>query len=161
MTNQNNMESHRLKCAERHGAAVCRTCGRVFNKGPNLRSNLNNLRQHEKVHRPRNVACPLCGDRRFASGVEAVQHVEAGVCPKCTGKDRARDAIYGYAAQLPGFQPYLSHKPALTYGGGYAAPPPQPYVCRECNNRPFKNMSSLMQHQNDKHGNGSMFSLQY
>lgn len=36
----------------------------------------NELNMHRQVHRPRDVACPVCGVKRFRSGANAVQHVE-------------------------------------------------------------------------------------
>ena len=68
----------------------CHECGRVF-------ANSNELNMHMQVHRPRNVACPVCGETRFRSGANAVQHVESGYCTGCRGQDRARENIYKYA----------------------------------------------------------------
>lgn len=54
---------------------------------------------HLQVHRPRNDACPICGDRRFRSGANAVQHVESGYCSGCysTDGDNDRQQIYNFA----------------------------------------------------------------
>lgn len=115
-----------------------------------------------KVHRPRDVACPLCGDRRFDSDASAVSHIEAGSCTKCSGRDRAREEIYKYVSSTPHAQQYLSDQLAIGggYHGGYGSVPDTPYACQECA-RDFKSMSSLMQHTSDKHSRGVGLQLGY
>jgi DNA-directed RNA polymerase subunit RPC12/RpoP len=60
----------------------CGECYREFNCQ-------NELNMHMQVHRPRNVACPICGEQRFRTGANAVQHVESGYCTGCRGQDNA------------------------------------------------------------------------
>lgn len=123
----------------------CGTCHRTFN-------NQNELNMHMQVHRPRNVACPVCGERRFKSGANAVQHVESGYCTGCKGSERARDQIYQYANSKKAMRPYLTGTPLLTNGGyNDGTTPDFPYQCRPCNKR-FRHLSQLLQHNDQKHG---------
>ena len=72
---------------------------RMSRKCPNmemLRKIFVNPRYHSNVGSPRNVACPLCGVRKFHSSTSVVQHVEAGACPSCPGKSNARRQIYRF-----------------------------------------------------------------
>ena len=48
-------------------------------------NNQNELTMHMQTHRPRNTACPVCGEIRFASAANAVAHVESGSCSGCRG----------------------------------------------------------------------------
>ena len=129
----------------------CYECERVFD-------NQNELKMHTQVHRPRDVACPVCGDRRFRSGANAVQHVESGYCRGCRGANNARRQIYDFASQQNGMQRYMTERPLLTngasqhHGGGV---PDHPYRCPECS-RAFRQLSQLMQHRDQKHGNYRM-----
>ncbi|KAL7576684.1 hypothetical protein ACA910_005610 [Epithemia clementina (nom. ined.)] len=59
-------------CVDNPSLYRCRVCDRCFD-------NNNQLNMHLQVHRPRNVACPVCGERRFRSGANAVQHVESRI----------------------------------------------------------------------------------
>jgi DNA-directed RNA polymerase subunit RPC12/RpoP len=124
---------------------TCGTCNRSFNTE-------NELNMHMQVHRPRNVACPVCGERRFRSGANAVQHVESGYCSGCRGQENARDHIYRYAASQRGMQPYLTNTPLLTNGTmDYGPTPDYPYCCQICN-KYFRQASQLLQHNDQKHG---------
>jgi len=125
----------------------CGTCGGNFNSQ-------NELNMHMQVHRPRDVACPVCRETRFRSGANAVQHVESGYCTGCVGQDNARRAIYDYASQQGQMRPYISHIPMLTngsYGGGNV--PDYPYSCPQCVNKSFRQLSQLLQHNDQKHNN--------
>lgn len=106
---------------------------------------------HMQVHRPRSVACPICGEQRFRSGANAVQHVESGYCTGCRGQDNARQQIYEYARRQSGMQPYLNGTPLLTNGGYNNSVPDFPYQCTVCA-KSFRQLSQLLQHQDQKHG---------
>ena len=106
---------------------------------------------HMQVHRPRNVACPVCGDQKFRSGANAVQHVESGYCRGCRGQEQARDQIYRFASSKKTMQPYLNGTPLLTNGSD-GGTPDFPYSCQQCSKQ-FRQLSQLMQHQDQKHGN--------
>jgi len=120
----------------------CSECSRSF-------SCANALSQHRQVHLERNVSCPICGDQRFKSATNAVQHIEGGSCTGCRGAENARNAIYQYALQRT---PQLLNQKALTYGGygGAGYVPDRPYECPDCD-RTFQNASQLMQHAGHKH----------
>ena len=111
----------------------------------------NELTHHRQVHLERNVACPICGDRRFKSVTNAVQHVEGGACSGCRGVDNARLAIYEFAQART---PNLLNQQALAYGGGgyggASSMPDEPYGCPDCG-RTFRDASALMQHASAKH----------
>ena len=122
----------------------CQICGRYFN-------NRNNLNMHMQVHRPRNVACPVCGDCRFATGANAVQHVESGYCTGCRGQDNARQQIYDFASGQRKMNQYMT--PMLEYDGyGSNQVPDFPYQCQPCG-KMFRHLSQLLQHQDQKHNN--------
>ena len=125
----------------------CNDCGRTFNTS-------NELEMHRQVHRPRSVACPICGERRFRSGANAVQHVESGYCSGCRGANNARDQIYNFVNQQRTMDRYVSNVPRLTYDGEYdnSGVPDYPYTCPECNDRSFRHLSQLLQHRDQKHG---------
>lgn len=119
----------------------CKECGRELN-------NQNELNMHMQVHRPRQVRCPVCGDTRFKSPANAVQHVESGGCRGCLGRDNARRQIYDYVQRNAG-----GNNPLLTDGGNYSyggSVPDFPYQCQECA-KSFRNLSQLMQHMDNKH----------
>ena len=131
----------------------CQECHRSFN-------NSNELKMHMQVHRPQSVACPLCGEGRFRSGANAVQHVESGYCSGCRGQSNAREQIYRFASSQRAMQPYLSDVPRLTYNGYVNNDVPDfPYSCPDCF-RSFKQLSQLLQHQDNKHGSQPL-RLQY
>ena len=99
-----------------------------------------------KVHQPRNVACPLCGEERFRSSINAVQHVEAGACSRCRGQGNARRQVFDFISRNEATRQFVRGVPQLEYHGGCEQDiPERPYVCQMCS-RDFKNMSSLMQH---------------
>ena len=52
-----------------------------------------------QVHKPRTVSCPACGETRFRSSANAVQHFESGSCSSCPGRERARAAVHGFVAR--------------------------------------------------------------
>eukprot|EP00541_Cyclophora_tenuis_P001975 CAMPEP_0116557800 /NCGR_PEP_ID=MMETSP0397-20121206/9448_1 /TAXON_ID=216820 /ORGANISM="Cyclophora tenuis, Strain ECT3854" /LENGTH=114 /DNA_ID=CAMNT_0004083311 /DNA_START=124 /DNA_END=468 /DNA_ORIENTATION=+ len=110
---------------------------------------------HMQTHRPRNVACPVCGDQRFKSGANAVQHVESGFCRGCRGQENARNQIYEFAKRQGVMHHYMDI-PQLTYGdyddGGV---PDFPYHCPQCSVS-FRQLSQLLQHQDQKHNNHRM-----
>lgn len=128
----------------------CSVCYRTF-------QNQNNLDMHMRVHRSRNVACPVCGDTRFKSGANAVQHVESGFCSGCRGQDNARQQIYRFAQSQKGMSRYMTDVPQLTYGdwNNNQSVPDFPYQCPECS-KAFRQMSQLLQHQDQKHRNYNM-----
>jgi hypothetical protein len=123
----------------------CQVCYRNFN-------NSNELKMHMQTHRPRNVACPICGEGNFRSGANAVQHVESGYCPGCRGKSNARQQIFDFASKQKAMQRYITDVPRLTWDGDYDNDVPDlPYHCRDCN-KYFKQLSQLLQHNDNKHG---------
>ena len=126
----------------------CHKCYRDFDSQ-------NELNMHMQVHRPRNVSCPICGETRFASGANAVQHVESGYCSGCRGASNARDQIYRFASSQRSMQNYMPGMPMLTNGSGYGTTPDYPYCCPECS-KSFRQLSQLLQHQDAKHNNSRM-----
>lgn len=133
------------RCRECVHGYTCQECNRNFN-------NQNELNMHMQVHRPRNVACPLCGEGRFRSGANAVQHVESGYCTGCRGQSNARAQIYKFASSQSIMQPYVNDVPRLMYGGyDHCEVPDFPYTCPDCS-RSFKQLSQLLQHNDNKHG---------
>lgn len=119
----------------------CKECFREF-------ADQNQLNMHMQVHRPRQVRCPVCGDVRFRSMANAVQHLESGYCRGCKGQDNARQQIYNFA-QNRGVTPLLTNG-SNPYSN--AGPVPDfPYVCSQCNMK-YRNLSQLMQHMDQKHG---------
>jgi DNA-directed RNA polymerase subunit RPC12/RpoP len=125
---------------------ACGICHREF-------KTQNNLNMHMQVHRPKTVACPVCGDQRFKSGANAVQHVESGFCRGCKGQANARQQIYDFASRQRAMRPHMSDVPLLENGGrGGQGVPDFPYCCAECS-KSFRQLSQLLQHQDQKHGN--------
>jgi DNA-directed RNA polymerase subunit RPC12/RpoP len=117
----------------------------------------NELEMHMQTHREKNVSCPVCGDTRFGSSANAVQHVESGFCRGCKGKDNARQQIYEFAARSGKLNRFITQTPMLTNGNNgatYGAVPEKPYGCPDCS-KSFKQMSQLLQHQDNKHRNYS------
>ena len=122
---------------------VCKECGREF-------TNQNNLNMHMQVHRPRQFHCPVCGDVRFKSPANAVQHIESGYCRGCRGQDNARKQIYNFVQRnAGGNNPLLLNGGNHAYGGGGLVPD-FPYQCQECA-KSFRHLSQLMQHMDQKH----------
>jgi hypothetical protein len=106
-----------------------------------------------QTHRPRTVSCPVCGDTRFGSTTNAIQHIETGSCSGCRGASNARDAIYKFVSATPQFRSVLSDQKRIAYGGtaAGAGTPTHPYSCQECG-KSCKQFSQLMQHMTAKHG---------
>lgn len=124
----------------------CHECSRQFQSS-------NALNMHMQVHRARNVACPCCGEVRFKSGANAVQHVESGYCRSCRGPENARRQIYGFAKSKATMCQFLNETPRLTNGHDYSQQVPDfPYHCPACA-KSFRHLSQLLQHQDQKHGN--------
>jgi hypothetical protein len=123
----------------------CSQCQRLF-------STQNELNMHMQVHRERTVSCPVCGITKFKSGANAVQHVESGYCPCCPGgREEARVAIYKFAAKQRQMHRFMTDIPRLTYNGEPTKKIPDfPYHCQNCQVR-FRNLSQLLQHQDNKH----------
>merc|ERR1712142_715304 len=120
-----------------------------FTSGKKCDSYINHRQESKdrKVHKPRNVSCPVCNETRFRSAVNAVQHVESGSCIKCRGKENAREKIYKFIATHQESRGLLAERPALTrYGECVSEVPERPYVCKSCD-RTFVHLSGLMQHQ--------------
>eukprot|EP00538_Stauroneis_constricta_P011852 CAMPEP_0119562582 /NCGR_PEP_ID=MMETSP1352-20130426/20900_1 /TAXON_ID=265584 /ORGANISM="Stauroneis constricta, Strain CCMP1120" /LENGTH=172 /DNA_ID=CAMNT_0007611019 /DNA_START=145 /DNA_END=663 /DNA_ORIENTATION=- len=131
-----------------HGVTYqCHECYRTFNTQ-------NQLNMHMQTHRPRNVSCPVCGETRFRSGANAVQHVESGFCSGCPGADNARQQIYDFASSKSHMRRYMTDVPQLEYGDyDYDnSVPDKPYYCPQCGSS-FRQLSQLLQHQDNKHGN--------
>lgn len=115
---------------------------------------------HMQTHRPRSVACPLCGEERFRSGANAVQHVESGHCSGCRGRENARQQIYRFTSGQRAMQRYMNDVPQITYGDYDDEDVPEyPYRCPDCD-KSFRQMSQLLQHQDNKHGSHPL-RLQY
>lgn len=120
----------------------CTECHQQFNSQ-------NELNMHMQVHRPRQFHCPVCGDVRFKSPANAVQHVESGFCRGCRGQDNARQQIYDFVQRnAGGSNPLLTNGGNHAYGGGSV--PDLPYQCQECA-KSFRHLSQLMQHMDQKH----------
>uniref|UniRef100_A0A7S2R8F1 C2H2-type domain-containing protein n=1 Tax=Eucampia antarctica TaxID=49252 RepID=A0A7S2R8F1_9STRA len=129
----------------------CGTCSRTFN-------NQNELNMHQQVHRPQNVACPVCGDVRFRSGANAVQHVESGSCTGCRGQDNARQQIYKFATAQQSMRRFVAGgQPMLMNGNDYNnnSIPDFPYQCPQCS-KSFRQLSQLLQHNDQKHNQHNM-----
>ena len=126
------------------GVYHCDVCNRNFN-------HQNELNMHMQVHRPKIFSCPVCGGGKFGSAANAVQHVESGYCNGCRDKDVERQQIYNFASTKHEMSPYISDR--LMIGNGAYDMPDYPYACPHCDNKRFKNLSQLMQHQDQKHGN--------
>lgn len=105
---------------------------------------------HMQVHRPRNVACPVCHQQRFKSGANAVQHLESGYCSGCRGKDKARRQIYDFVKGQKAARHYVNGAPMLTNGDSYSSVPDYPYQCPQCS-KAFRQLSQLLQHEDQKH----------
>jgi Zinc-finger of C2H2 type/Zinc finger, C2H2 type len=134
------------RCRECVEGYFCSVCSRQFN-------NPNELNMHMQVHRPRNVQCPVCHKNTFRSGANAVQHVESGYCSGCRGRDNARQQIYDFAVRQRQMHRYITELPRITWDGSYANDevPDRPYKCPDCE-RYFRQLSQLLQHQDNKHG---------
>ncbi|KAL7531321.1 hypothetical protein ACHAXR_003977 [Thalassiosira sp. AJA248-18] len=136
---------------QEYSAPITYQCGQCYR---NFNSQ-NELNMHMQVHRPRTVSCPICGEQRFRTGANAVQHVESGHCSGCRGQDNARRQIYEYARRQQSMKPFLNGTPLLTNGGYNDGVPDFPYQCPQCA-KSFRHASQLMQHQDQKHNNSRM-----
>jgi len=139
-------------CVDGYPTFQCGECSRTFNSQ-------NELNMHQQVHRPRNVACPLCGDVRFRSGANAVQHVESGFCTGCRGQDNAREQIYKFANAQNSMRRFIAGgQQMLTNGNDYNnnSIPNFPYQCPQCYNKSFRHLSQLLQHNDQKHNQRNM-----
>lgn len=119
----------------------CRGCVAGYRCGEcrNSFDHPNHLEMHMQIHRPRTVACPLCGEgRHFRSDANAVQHIECGFCSGCQGKTNHLEQLVRFAARRRAMKPYISYKD-----------PEFPYVCH-CS-RTFKQLGQFLQHQDNKH----------
>jgi Zinc finger, C2H2 type len=132
----------------------CQVCDRCFDDP-------NSLKMHMQTHRPKSIACPLCGEQRFRSGANAVQHVEIGYCTGCLGSDNAREQIYQFASSQRAMRPHIANVQRVSYGGSdsESVVPDIPYSCPNCN-RCFRQLSQLLQHQHNKHDRHPLL-LQY
>ena len=81
------------------------------------------LKMHIQVHEPRTVSCPVCGDQRFRSTTNAVQHVESGSCRGCKGKENARQQIFKFISnkQVRNVQLKCEYTPTITPGVPWTA----------------------------------------
>mmetsp|Transcript_56258 Transcript_56258/g.67773 ORF Transcript_56258/g.67773 Transcript_56258/m.67773 type:complete len:171 (+) Transcript_56258:79-591(+) len=134
------------------GVFGCNKCDKIFR-------DRNSLKMHMQVHRAKNVACPVCGDRRFGAGANAVMHVERGHCRGCKGRDSARRHIYEFASCQSAMRPFMAYAPQLLYGGYSCGSVPNfPYRCPQCY-MSYQQLSQLMQHQYQKHSNNDMLTF--
>jgi hypothetical protein len=101
------------------------------------------------------IIYPLISLKRFKTGANAVQHVESGYCSGCLGRDNARQQIYQFAQQQGAMQRFMSERPMITNGAFNSGVPDFPYCCNQCN-KLFRNLSQLMQHQDQRHNNTRM-----
>lgn len=132
------------RCVYCVGTFTCSQCSRTFGSS-------NEVEMHMQTHRPRTVACPICGECRFRSGANAVQHVESGFCSGCRGSDHAREQIYRYASKQRPMNQFMNDTLRLTQGNDdWNGVPDFPYHCPECS-KSFRQLSQLLQHQDNKH----------
>ena len=135
---QNSLNMHIPHCIP-----TCRECGRTFQSE-------NALRQHSKIHAPRELQCPLCNsDKRYRTGANVVAHVESGYCQACRGSDNAHEQISRFVSRnAPGLL-----APMLEYDSHHNNDLPQrPYRCTYCS-KTFAHLSSQMNHEADVHDN--------
>lgn len=148
--------------AARHVAAehahVCNECNRSFRSA-------NNLMQHTQTHRPRAIACPACGSMHHGR-TDVALHFEAGGCPACPNRARARREMYQFVSASAAGRRNLTNAPMIGYGdygnnGGYDEDGSN-YVCTQCH-REFHAMGSLLQHCDARpqcRGGGSNFRIE-
>ena len=136
-------------------STTCNVCFKVFATKNQMKGHMKDT-DHGLEPRKRDVACPLCRVKKFKSSSGAVAHVESGSCTNCQGKDKARQAVFGFVCAKKGAQGMLAQPAQLQFGGlpgGAKGPvPDSPYRCAECG-KTFGQVSSMMQHQQSKHGN--------
>lgn len=108
-----------------------------------------------KVHIPKDVQCPVCKQKSFSRGADAVAHVESGYCSGCRGKSQARQQIHDFVGRNAG----QLLVPQIENGHGDGATPDYPYRCRHCS-KMFRNLSSLMNHEEDKHSSRGSIQFQ-
>jgi uncharacterized C2H2 Zn-finger protein len=99
-----------------------------------------------QVHRPRTFDCPFCGEERFQSSANAVQHVESGYCTECRGRGNARKELYKLACSNNQLCRYITD---CNDGDGDVVPD-LPYTCPDCDQY-FRHESQLLQHLDHKH----------
>jgi hypothetical protein len=105
------------------------------------------------------IACPICGEQRFWNGANAVQHVESGACVVgAVEVEKVHDVRFmTFATQNQAMHFYLTDVPRLTYGGGGSSNYPEeevpelPYHCPDCNKYLLRQLSHVLQHQDNKH----------
>jgi len=128
----------------------CYECGQAFDYSHQLRT-------HSQTHSIKtDVTCPVCGDKRFWSETNAVQHSESGHCPCSEGRVNARLQTYRFATRVEQLQPFLPEiprqvLPAAESNGNSTMPPEYPYHCPQCQSN-YHHLSQLMQHRIDVHG---------
>lgn len=126
-------------------------CGKLIQSQQNsLAGNRNNLGQHQKTHRARDLACPACGERRFGSGSAVAIHFEGGYCSSCRDKDSAEKVVYDFVKRK---MPNYTNQAALTWDCTYEITgevPRDAYCCKYCD-RVFQKFASLAQHIEDRH----------
>lgn len=111
------------------------------------------LEQHMNAKHPSIVRCPACGETRFRSLTNAIQHLESGACPNCRGKENARGQVH------QAIRPHLQQTGQLLLSEGDVARDSSrqqhqldefPYKCNRCT-RKFRELNHLMQHMSAKH----------
>lgn len=136
----------------RNKSCSCPTCGRTFYGN----SCDNQLKMHQQTHAPRMVACPICGEVRFRSATNAVQHVESGSCSGCLGKDNARRQIYDFTSRSA---PSMLAPMLEWHSADRSGVPERPYMCTHCH-RTFRAMGDMMQHMAASHPAARSMQLQ-
>lgn len=141
-------ESRCMDCVDsNHKPIRCLECRRIFRTE-------NELLMHSQVHRPRTITCPICGgSKKFKTNANAVQHIESGFCASCEGsRENARAQIYDFVHKQAPMRQFLSNAPMISYSSSSITieVPDYPYKCPSCN-KLFRQLSQLMQHQDQKH----------
>ncbi|CAD7928046.1 unnamed protein product [Amoebophrya sp. A120] len=133
-------------------AVWCDDCGRCIQSGANnWQSNKNNLAQHAKTHRPRNLACPVCGEQRFHSATGVALHFEGGNCTKCRNPGQAAGLTYQFVRnQAPNFLNHAICDRDFTHEVNPNYVPNNAYNCPTCGKN-FSKFASLSQHMEDAH----------
>jgi hypothetical protein len=116
---------------------ACDECDKCFNSK-------NSLKQHMQKHRPKDVKCPACGERRFGTVADAVAHYEGGYCQTCRDRDQARDNVRALVN-------YNDPGACVNLLGNGQGNHSHMYQCRPCN-REFSMYHSYLRHRQDYHG---------